>query len=290
MTEVQRAQRILRTGPARGPGTIWNLQPQLPLWLLPLGEMSRLQATGPLLATPFCEQFPPPFVDRPRLLPRGSVGSKQSRQRPTAWEARVVPQPPGTVERRADGTAARERSPRPGPRPGLRAPRTPTAPLGGQPPLPLAGPPPAWSFLKGPLALPLPRAAPLTSPPRGPHPRLSTSGVPAPQRPARHLARWGRALLGGDGLHALISSSGSRAPVPSPRGSVDQPRVPEAGQDAQRDGGWARGWARARRSPVELVDHGGLPVAPHHHLLLLQLLRHLQGTQQGGGVRLYTRS
>lgn len=30
------------------------------------------------------------------------------------------------------------------------------------------------------------------------------------------------------------------------------------------------------------MDHGGLPVSPHHHLLLLQLFRHLQyGEPQG---------
>lgn len=32
--------------------------------------------------------------------------------------------------------------------------------------------------------------------------------------------------------------------------------------------------------PVELVDHGGFPVASHHHLLLLQLFRHLDGRDE----------
>lgn len=31
--------------------------------------------------------------------------------------------------------------------------------------------------------------------------------------------------------------------------------------------------------PVQLMHHGGLSVSPHHHLLLLQLFRHLRQTQ-----------
>lgn len=42
-----------------------------------------------------------------------------------------------------------------------------------------------------------------------------------------------------------------------------------------------RGNPLKKYRPVELVDHGGLSVSPHHHLLLLQLLRHLQAREEG---------
>lgn len=32
--------------------------------------------------------------------------------------------------------------------------------------------------------------------------------------------------------------------------------------------------------PVQLMDHWGFPVSPHHHLLLLQLLRHLDDSEE----------
>lgn len=32
--------------------------------------------------------------------------------------------------------------------------------------------------------------------------------------------------------------------------------------------------------PVQLMDHRGFPVSPHHHLLLLQLFCHLDESEQ----------
>lgn len=40
------------------------------------------------------------------------------------------------------------------------------------------------------------------------------------------------------------------------------------------------GWKGRYILPVKFMDHRGLPVAPHHHLLLLQLFCHLHDNKK----------
>lgn len=136
------------------------------------------------------------------------------------------------------------------------------------------------------------RRRPRRPPPASP--ALDAPGTPEPPPPSwtapRALQRRPR------GSRARSRPASARTAPPAT--SVGSPRsgCPTAGRTGapsrpRQHGHWqARGCLKTpeprrpqgRRSPVELVDHGRLSVAPHHHLLLLQLLCDLCDAPPGG--------
>lgn len=101
-------------------------------------------------------------------------------------------------------------------------------------------------------------------------PQLGAEGRRRSEQEGPHAANL--ALLLDEDLEVLVDD-GDGKQDPSARTDGAQ----EVGQDRQGSNAQATEGRRCGDVPIELMDHGCLSVAPHHHLLLFQLLSDILG-------------